>query len=283
MKALLKNYLLRSKNKFFSLKYNKCLLALVVFSIFFDVRAQIANYVNNPGFEIAMSTSLNPYDAVKYWGSIDTAQGSSYLVSTLSNNANNSPYCTFGFQYPRTGNNFIGTTFFCDACPRWNPRNRLKQPLKPNVKYCAKYYIVNTNNNRIAIENYAMYFGDSMMDTITQSAIPLTYLAPQIEYTNGIIIDTLNWTPISGTFVATGGEKYMVLGNFRSNSTTNTLLINPPLQTMSADIYIDDVSLIEMDLPAFAGRDTFFIPGTTVFIGREPDVGLDEHCMWYKE
>lgn len=277
---------MRSKNK-----YSRCRkywhLVLAVLIISFHGKAQIANYVNNPSFEISLpSATFSPYDAVAFWGPLDTNKGASYLVTALSTQGNNAPNCVFGFQHPRTGNNFILAQFYCRDCSltsqRGYPRNRLKQTLKPNVKYCGKYHVVNTNNNRVAISDYGMYFGGAILDTISQCMSPITYLVPQIENQSGIIIDTLNWTPITGTFVANGTEKYLLLGNFKSNGNTNTLSINPPIWPMSADIYMDDVSLVEMDLPAFAGRDTFFLPGSSVFIGREPEVGINDACMWYK-
>jgi hypothetical protein len=140
---------------------------------------------------------------------------------------------------------------------------------------------VNTNNNRIAIDKFGAYFSDAALDTINYCEVPLTYLNPQVENQNGIITDTLNWTPVQGTFVANGTEKYMVIGNFRTNAATNTLLINSPLAFMSADIYVDDVSLIELDLPAYAGPDVNFIPGNIFYIGRPPDVGINEACTWF--
>jgi hypothetical protein len=112
---------------------------------------------------------------------------------------------------------------------------------------------------------------------------PLNYLVPQIQSNLGIITDTLNWIAISGTYTATGDEKYMVLGNFKSDVATNTLLINPTyLPTLVNDIYIDDVSCMDVDLPAYAGNDAFVPPGDSVYIGRENDVGIDEACTWYQ-
>jgi hypothetical protein len=121
------------------------------------------------------------------------------------------------------------------------------------------------------------------LDTITKPEIPLVYFTPQIQNTlSNIIIDTLNWTLITGTFVANGTEKNCVIGNFKSDVTTNKTLINSAfLPTIFSDACIDDVSCIPLDLPAFAGADAWAIPGTTIYIGRPQDVGIDEACKWY--
>ena len=277
MNAQIKNWLLQ-KN------YKQLLLVVFLFST--SLKAQVINYVNNPSFEMILPTAtVNPFDAVKYWGAIDsTSNAASYVYSQTLGTV---PYA-LGYQWPRSGKSFILSQFYCAASfcsnsTRFNPRNRLKQVLKPNTAYCAKYYIVNTNNCPVGIDSYGAYFGSSSIDTISHCSIPLTYLIPQVQYIGGIITDTLNWVPITGTFVANGTEKYMVLGNFKSNATTNTVIINSAsLPNLSNDVFIDDVSLIELDLPAYAGPDQWCIPGDSVFIGRQPDVGIDEDCMWYK-
>ena len=281
-KLLQKNYSLLSKIIPLKNRSKNLIVLTLIFSWMRIHSQEVINYVNNPGFETALpSATFNPVDAAKFWSSIDSTSNASYYLIGIE--LGSAPYCSFGFQFPRNGNSFIISSFYCTSCPRWYPRNRLKRQLKPNTTYCAKYFVVNTNNNRIAIDSYGVYFGNSSIDTVTQASIPLTYLNPQIENTNGVITDTLNWIPITGTFVATGTEKYMILGNFKSNASTNTLLINTPtLITMTNDIYIDDVSLIELNLPAFAGRDTSVVPGDSIFLGRQPDIGIDEACMWYK-
>src|SRR6218665_1486493 len=183
-------------------------------------KCQIANYVSNPGFEVTIPTAtFSLYDAARFWDATDTTKGAYYTVG-IQSPLNNAPYCSYGFQYPRTGNNFILSTFFCENCSRGYPRNRLKQILKANTVYCAKYHVVNTNNSVIGINSFEMFFTNSNLDTISKCNIPLTYLNPQIQYQSGIITDTIQWTPITGTFTALGDEKYMVLGNFKANSST---------------------------------------------------------------
>ncbi len=287
MKKQLKNWLFQN-NIFNYTKICKQILLLVGFLLSFNSKSQIVNYVSNPSFESLSSTTASTlYDAVSYWQPIDTNGVAYFLVST-DPGLGNAPYCSYGFQYPRTGKVYILATFLCTgpACSPLNavgyPRNRLKEFLKPNTAYCAKYYINNTNNNKIAIDSYGMYFGGSSLDTIIYSSTPLTYLTPQVQNNTGVITDTLNWVPITGTFTAIGTEKYLLLGNFKSTANTNTIQLNMPSSTMGADVYIDDVSIIELNLPAYAGPDLWCIPGDSVFIGRQPDIGIDEDCMWYK-
>lgn len=122
------------------------------------------------------------------------------------------------------------------------------------------------------------------MDTITKGGVPLTYLSPQIQNpSQNYISDTLGWVAVSGTFVANGTEKHLVLGNFKSDANTGTLLINPTFTpAVITEVCIDDVSCIPLDLSAFAGHDTTCIPGTSVYLGRARDVGIDEACRWYQ-
>lgn len=261
-------------------------LLLFLFS-FLNFKGQIANYVSDGGFEVLNSNSVTTlYNVAKYWQPIDTNKGSYYIVS-VNSSINPAPNCSYGFQYPRSGNSFALSTFYSNVSfsPDYRAylRNRLKQPLQTGKTYCVKFYLVNTNNSPLAIDKFGAYFATSSLDTITYCNLPLTYLTPQIQNSSGIITDTLNWIPIVGTFVATGSEKYMVIGDFFSGVNTNTLLINPTYSnTLVNDVYIDDVSVIDIDLPAYAGPDIWGIPSNTVYLGRPQDVGIDEACLWYQ-
>lgn len=284
MRALLKSWSLQIN----SIKYVVQIILTFMFVLSAcNMSSQIVNYVSDGSFEVLNSYSLTTYYNVpKYWQPIDTGKASNYLA-TLNPPIKNAPGA-LGYQFPRTGNNYIICTFYCNTCPTYNrreyPRNRLKKPLSAGKVYCAKYYVVNTNNSPLAIDRFGAYFSDSSLDTINYCNSGLTYLTPQVQNASGnIITDTMNWVPITGTFVATGNEKYMVLGNFFSEANTSTMLINPTYSTQLAnDVCIDDVSVIELDLPAFAGRDTFMVAGDSVFLGRQPDVGIDEACIWYQ-
>jgi hypothetical protein len=250
---------------------------------------QLANYVSNGSFEEYYSCSPpNHLGVAKGWRNIDSAifAGSAYLNICSGLVPNNG----LTFQWPRTGNAYAGATFLCQSsnCPSNAPRgylrNRLKKTLTSGAAYCVTFYVNVTNNSPFAIDAIGIFFSNNLIDTITKPGIPLIYITPQVQNTNGnIITDTLKWIKISQTFTALGNEKHLVIGNFKSDTATNKLLINPDfLPTIGTDILVDDVSCIDVNLPAFAGRDTTFKPGDSLFLGRNPDVGIDEACIWYK-
>ncbi len=251
--------------------------------------SQIANYISNGSFEQTYNCLIPVINSVKYWRSIDSSQSAN--VGLFGTCFNTIPYGINTYQYTRSGNNHLTSSFYCQSpFPACQPnasrgylRNRLKSNLIAGKTYCVKFYVNISNPSTYGISSIGAYFGDNSLDTITQVTRPLTYITPQIENpATNIITDTLGWSLITGTFVATGIEKHCVIGNFKSDVNTNKVFINPTsLPTIFCDVLIDDVSCIPTDLPAFAGPDVWAIPNQTVYIGRQRDVGIDEACTWY--
>ncbi len=286
MKALLKNWLLPiSCNSF--LHKNKMGFLLILFFSFTISKAQIANYVNNGSFEDCVNCNQNFQLLVaKYWNAIDTTKYYGFNLSALPPTGQ-VPNSGFTHQWPRTGDNYLLSTLLFINSPtltaRGYPRNRLKGTLQAGKNYCVKIYYNITNQSSYGVDGLGVYFGNNTLDTITQCDKAITYLTPQVENPiNNILSDTLYWSLLTGTFVANGTEKYMLIGNFKSDAATNSVMINPAnLPTKATDILYDDISVIDIDLPAYSGPDIWGIPTNTVYIGRPHDVGIDEACMWY--
>jgi hypothetical protein len=238
--------------------------------------------VTNGGFEEIQSSTL-----IKGWTAIDSSKNA-FLPFSIGAPFNNAPGPSFDFQFPRSGTKFIGATVYChhSTCPdssRSYPRNRLRELLKQGKTYCAQFYVNVRNESPFGISDYSILLAGPEIDTIELCNRPLHYLQPQVSFSGAPVVDTLGWTAVNGTFVAQGFEKYLVLGNFSSNLATNTVAIQTlTTGALFSDAYFDDVSLVDMDLPAFAGRDTNIASGDSIYIGREPDVGIDYACQWYK-
>ena len=282
MKLQPKNWLLQTKTSISNFILQGAIICLLF--LFVPAKAQVANYVNNGGFEKA---SINNPQLPAYWNAIDSSKFMGILLS-YSISPYLVPLSSYTYQWPRSGNNFlIGTEYFAtctnQSCVGY-PRNRLKQTLQASKTYCFKMYVNLSNQSSYAIDALGVYFADSSTDTITKCTLPITYLSPQIKNISGnILSDTLGWTLITGTYTAIGTEQYIIVGNFNTNANTNKTLVNPTNlpAIFSANCY-DDISLIEIDLPAYAGFDAYALPGNTVYIGRPQDVGIDEACIWYK-
>jgi hypothetical protein len=254
------------------------MLALFFISLY-GTSQPIANYIRNGGFE---ELNFCGYLGVKYWTSVDTTNKN---FATLNKCAGNMPkYSNGDYQWPRSDSGYIGGSYFLPYLQsgRSNIRSKLKSSLKPNATYCVKFYMNVRNRSGSGINSYGAFFGDNFsLDTIQLWSYSLTYLSPQVQNPiNNYLTDTLNWVLCTGTFVANGNENNIVLANFKNNASTGTVSLSGDLG--GCDVFIDDVSCIDIDLPAYAGPDLYALPGNTVYIGRQGDVGIDEACFWYK-
>jgi hypothetical protein len=112
--------------------------------------------------------------------------------------------------------------------------------------------------------------------------LPSMNVTAQVENPSfNYLTDSVGWMEVSGTFIATGDEEYLNLGNFRKLQSNYIPTANDPQNGYYASAYyIDDVSVIESDLPAFAGNDTALLnPGDSLYLGRPAEIGLE--CVWY--
>ncbi len=96
--------------------------------------------------------------------------------------------------------------------------------------------------------------------------------SPQFQNPDSnIITDKTEWVEISGMYNATGGEKYIVIGNFYDDSSSNLIPVPGTLVGIhAAYYYIDDVSIKAIDTihyPASAGNDTSICLGDSIRIG----------------
>ena len=161
------------------------------------------------------------------------------------------PDNNFGYQYPHTGNGYAGAGFYdFDGQTNCNPFNyyieyiqiQLDSPLIAHQKYCASFYVNHANRYYdCAIAGIGMCFSTS--HTYIATECNLNYI-PQITESSYVIDDSA-WVLVYGQYIAQGGEKYIIIGNFNSESTTDTIhLINGwPANSYHAYYYIDDVNV----------------------------------------
>lgn len=256
---------------------------LIIFILFFhNGNAQrIGNYVANGSFEERYDCTSISLMKAKYWLSIDSSSYGGEYTSVCNGRV---PLNAHTYQYPKNGDAYIISGFYILNSIRGYPKNRLKSTLQIGKTYCVKFHVNITNMSPRGIDGFGAYFGGNEIDTITHCTIPLSYVIPQVKNPFGnVISDTLNWVAITGTFTSNGTEKYLLLGNFLADNAVSTVSINTPYYPQNwTDVGIDDVSCIEVDLSAYAGRDTTVYIGDSAYIGREPDFVIDTGCVWYQ-
>lgn len=190
-------------------------------------RAQV-NLVPNPGFEI-FDTCPNAFGQLSYtigWTSPNSATPD-YWNACDTGDAN-VPNNVKGFQPAHSGNAFAGVilgrnyTFF----PPLNQyreylQTTLTQPLQAGQRYCVSFYVNKADSCDWAVGNIGAYFSvNPDTNFLTNNFLPYS---PQVSNNpSNIIFNDTGWTKISGSFIAGGGERYIMIGNFNSFQTTNT-------------------------------------------------------------
>jgi hypothetical protein len=192
------------------------------------------------------------------------------------------PHGIFWNHFPHSGKGMMWVIMYdydpmdCDA--RMYLQGRLYHSLEVGKSYCVTYYVLNTFSSSVGCNNIAAYLDNGTIDTAHECGF-VHREVPQIIL-DSIIIDTVNWTKIQGSFVATGNERFITIGNFSDSAHTSILPFNSAGQPNFAAYLIDDVSVIANDAVADAGPDRVTSPlGDSVWVG---DTAADYlPCYWY--
>jgi hypothetical protein len=196
----------------------------------------------------------------------------------------NVPYSGTNFQYAKDGVAYTGIYLLNGIGNNYREyiEVQLNDSLTNNKCYYAEFFVSLHDKVKTACNNIAANFSKTQYTTAGTGA-PLG-LAPHIQdYNNPVISDTLNWIKVSGVYIAGGGEKYITIGNFKNDISTDT--INLPYGSNPGVCYyqIDAVSVYSINptgaLP-WTYRDTTVNVGDSVYIGNT--MGGSFTSNWYK-
>lgn len=210
------------------------------------------NLVKNPGFE-EMVQCPKEYGSLSedalFWkqptnGSSDYFQSCSDNMSIKRN--------FIGQQETFEGNGYAGFYAYGPEDYREYLAGELEKNLIKGKKYNLSFRVSLADKSEYAIREFGILFVDKELNLDTKRNIP-----PSLMNRNGLYNyvglgnhryykDKDNWTEISGEYTADGTEKYIVLGNFKSNSNTARTKVASNLKK-AAYYYIDMVSITETD------------------------------------
>ena len=154
------------------------------------------------------------------------------------------PKNTWGYQPAHSGSAYSGIylNFSFHEDYREYLESPLINPLLPNTFYHFEMYVSLADICKYTTDALGVYFSDTLISGVN-NYLPLP-VSPQIE--NPLFItDTAGWTLITGDYLASGGESYLVIGNFKNDSLTDMTTIIQPTGGSVIFIYIDDISLTQ--------------------------------------
>ncbi len=204
-------------------KFYKISLSFFILFSGFYISVFAQNIVPNPSFEdysFCPNYSGQVYKAIG-WSSYGNSPdyfnlcSSSILVSVPNN--------SFGNQCATTGNGYCG---FYSYVPFNNYREFIGIQLTSQLCIGEKYYIsfkinvadnFNCATNKLGVLFSTIHYNDTIIAPINNFAH---------FFIDSIIIDSINWTNISGSFVADSAYQYIIIGNFFDNLNTDSILFS---------------------------------------------------------
>lgn len=211
---------------------------------FCPVKAQ--NLVPNPSFEVydwcppGDNTSPGPPYPCPPWqngndGNID-------YFNPCGDPDYNTPNNILGYQEPHGGVAYGGlfVSHHINSIREYF-QAPLLAPLEAGVTYYVEFY-VSRAAVWCAVTHIGAYFSEMPPPFNSNQVINVT---PQIDYLFGFMYDEVEWIPVSGCFVAQGGEMYITIGNFYDNANTPTDSCYSG--TAVSYLYIDDISVTAGD------------------------------------
>jgi hypothetical protein len=227
-------------------QYNLCALVCCAAFLSFisDIPAQ-SNLVPNGSFE-TYTACPNNIAQVHYTGnwSIPNKASTDYF-NTCSNMMMGVPTNWAGTQPAmNSGSSYMGVITWLDSS-LWREylQTRLTNSLSAGQTYYVSFYVALADSSTMTTDDIGAFF------SATAISMPSSYanfsVTPQVANPQGLFLNNLiNWTKISGSFVASGGEEYVTIGNFSDDASTS-LVRRQPAQRMGdfAYYYIDEVCL----------------------------------------
>lgn len=280
----------------------KYLMSIILVCATLNSVAQ-TNFVKNGDFERydTCPYQIDQLNLAKFWSSASFFLYPGEYNNTCSNGigdmSTDVPLNPGFYQFAHSNNGLIALVLYYDKTPPAPPsvapfnfrdyaQGRLYSKLTAGKSYCVSFWVTKAESYCYAHNKIGAYLDDGSINTVVDTpGEEITSVTPQV-YTNTVIKDTQNWVKIEGSFVATGNESVITIGNFFKNSDLGIETDNCWAGASPQYSYylFDDVSVVPLDLAADAGKDSHAELGKKILIGRVGDTTATAvDCKWYKK
>jgi hypothetical protein len=212
----------------------------------FGINAQ--NLVSNPSFEINSMCPVNAADlsSLASWYKMMGHYGSPDYFNSCGSSYVGVPSNSFGNQIAFNGNAYVGLCTYTYGATNYEYiQTYLTSPMIAGQSYTISFYVSCADNSRYGSNNIgAIFTQDFLYGNWNYDSLNIT---PNINHPTPIT-DINGWTLISGTYISSGNEQFLTIGNFYNDNLTQVVSINPIGSLGAAYYYIDQVSVVQSPL-----------------------------------
>jgi type IX secretion system substrate protein len=184
------------------------------------------NLVPNPSFEdtIQCPDNLDQVSRAVGWFAGDGTPdyyNSCFVYPGFGSNVS-VPLNSFGYQSAFSGNAYMGMgTFYSDTSAggiRETVGIHLIDTLKIEYKYYVSFYVSlhRISSGTCAANKMGAWFSSGLYQWSNMTPVPR--MNQSQVYSDSIVVDTLDWVKIKGTFIADSNYSYIYIGNFFHDS-----------------------------------------------------------------
>ncbi|MDX9750037.1 MAG: hypothetical protein RBT71_03035 [Flavobacteriales bacterium] len=157
-----------------------------------------------------------------------------------------------GFQYAHHGLRFAaGFQWYGPGVPPEQDTReylmiRLTDAMEVGRSYAVSLFYSRAEGYRYAIDHLGVYFGS---DSVFETHPVVLGLAPQVALRDPLspyLTEGEAWVQLTDTFVAAGGEQWMVIGTFNGSDDVDGIEATPSSSYAYAYYYIDQVSVVPL-------------------------------------
>ncbi len=211
--------------------------------ILFTINVAGQNLVVNPSFELynPCPTGTSQINNATGWTATNYSPEFYHACATQASQVS-IPTNVCGYQYPATGNGCMAALCYGSfasnliANLREYSTGTLTQPLVVGNNYHVSLKVVLMNAASHSCDHIGALFTVGYKATQSITNFAHVYGTTQIS-------DTLNWTEISGTFVADSAYTHIVIGNLFDDNNTNVTSLQPVTFGWNGYYFIDDIEV----------------------------------------
>ena len=201
------------------------------------------NLVPNSDMEsyVCCPTATFQYNCIATWTNPNTA--SPEYFNACGSGGGDVPSNSAGNQNAHSGNGYVGMIIGWSASDyREYCQIQLSSVLTAGQTYSVSYWVSLADGSQYSTNRFEAYLSPTLVNNGSTNVLPFV---PQVAPSTGFLGDKTNWTQVCGTFTAAGGERYLIVGNFKNSGSTTLTFVSAglPFCQSGGYYYVDDVAL----------------------------------------